>query len=168
MGGTCCTNNDPTTAEDGIVTGDMTVRKDELGIAIKDGFYYPKDESQVQAIVKKANKEGKKVRVLGSGHSARGSILGGNDSYRVRLDKMHDVVSWDEDNMRVTVEAGMILYHNSKRDYSTKTNGLCHQIDQKGWAGMLISILMFPCFFCIVLAFCFTHSVYCKLFNLLF
>lgn len=68
---------------------------------------YPANEQEIAQIILKARHEGRKVRVVGSGHSFS-PLLDTND-YIVSLDRMQGIISVDADKCQATVWAGTKL-----------------------------------------------------------
>jgi D-arabinono-1,4-lactone oxidase len=108
-----------------------------------DGFYHPGSEEEISALIKRANSEGLKVRVHGSGHSVPASIHTGNfkepppgeRDINIRLDKMK-AISFDDEAMQVTVQAGCHLGSDPRHpdQYPRREDSLLYQLDQRGWA----------------------------------
>jgi len=68
---------------------------------------YPDSEDEIVELVKKASKEGKKIRVIGSGHSF--SRIVEIDEILVSLDKMQGIISSDINEQTAIVWAGTKL-----------------------------------------------------------
>lgn len=65
---------------------------------------FPENEDEIISIVHMANEQGKKIRVVGSGHSF--SHLIETNDYILSLDKFRGLIEVDKVNMRVRVKAG--------------------------------------------------------------
>lgn len=106
-----------------------------------DGYYHPADETEVAALILWAGKLKKAIRVRGSAHSVREAIYPGasersgtSEGITLLLDRMI-AVSFDEPNLRVTVQAGCHLGRDpSDAETSTLENGFFKQLHDKGWA----------------------------------
>ena len=117
-----------------------------------DGFYHPASEEELIGLVKKANQEGRLLRVRGSAHSVACAIYTDpctedenhvnketpppGDNLNVMLDKYRAIVNVDEENMLVTVQAGINLGEdpNDPTGTSTLENSLLYQLwNDKGW-----------------------------------
>ena len=108
-----------------------------------DGFYHPADEDEIKALIKLANDKGLVIRVRGSGHSVPASVLtgdfkqppAGERNINLMLDKMN-AVTFDDDNMQVTVQAGCHLGYDPRQpdQYPKLEDSLLYKLDQKGWA----------------------------------
>ena len=72
----------------------------------------PESEEQVASLVKKANSEGKKVRVVGAGHSS--SPLVRTDNYLLSLKHFRGVKDPDHQTCRATVPSGMTVKEAGK------------------------------------------------------
>ena len=68
---------------------------------------FPKNESEVQAIVRQAQKDGRKIRVVGAGHSFTPLIK--TDQLIVSLDELSGIVSVDKEKQQAVVWAGTRL-----------------------------------------------------------
>ncbi|MGI8691347.1 MAG: D-arabinono-1,4-lactone oxidase [Geodermatophilaceae bacterium] len=68
----------------------------------------PRDIGELADLVKAAEREGCRVKAIGSGHSFTG--IGLTDGVQVRLDRLAGVVAADPGTGLVTVEAGMPLH----------------------------------------------------------
>ena len=112
---------------------------------------YPSTEDDIIKLIKRANVENVELRVIGSKHSFAPSIYPDNPTYvisnddgsnvvtkygdiLVSLDNYRRVVDIDKKEMRITVQAGMLLGKNERLKWSKWENGLAHHIDQLGWA----------------------------------
>ncbi|HHH29534.1 MAG TPA: FAD-binding protein [Polyangiaceae bacterium] len=105
-----------------------------------DGFHHPSTQDELRALVRFAHDRGIKLRVMGSGHSVAGAILGagGEDEIRVMLDR-YVAVTWVEehdDYAVVDVQAGC---HLGRAPYdptesSTWASSLNVQLQRKGYA----------------------------------
>ena len=67
-------------------------------------IFYPHTEQQIIDVVLKAKKEGKKIRVVGEGHSF--SQLIETNSFIVSLRAFSGIVKVDNENMTATIKAG--------------------------------------------------------------
>ncbi|KAL2315344.1 D-arabinono-1,4-lactone oxidase [Schizosaccharomyces pombe] len=76
--------------------------------AISMGLRCPKTEEQLREILVDANSNGKKIRVVGAGHSPSDIVC--TSGYLLSLDKMNKVVSFDPDSLSITVQAGIRFY----------------------------------------------------------
>lgn len=70
-------------------------------------FVQPRDEDELRALLQKAQRESRTVKVVGAGHSW--SDIACTDGYQVNLDHMSRVISVDHGRRRVTVQAGIRL-----------------------------------------------------------
>ncbi|MCO4294612.1 FAD-binding protein [Solitalea sp. MAHUQ-68] len=68
------------------------------------GVLFPASEEEIVQIIHKASKEGKKIRMIGSGHSF--SNLVETNDYIVSLDNLRGIISIDKGKQEVTVKAG--------------------------------------------------------------
>lgn len=68
---------------------------------------YPKSEAEVQELVRKANEEGGRIRVVGAGHSF--SALFATDQILVSLDHWTGMLSVDKEKQEAVVKAGTRL-----------------------------------------------------------
>ncbi len=73
----------------------------------------PRSEAEVADIVRAARTEGRRVKVVGAGHSF--SAVAPTDDVLVTLDGMASVVAVDADTGRATVEAGIRLFDLNPR-----------------------------------------------------
>ncbi|KMK76687.1 FAD-binding oxidoreductase [Alkalihalobacillus pseudalcaliphilus] len=69
--------------------------------------FYPESIEDVRTVIKKAKASGKKVRVVGAGHSF--TPLANCDDYLMCLDRLKRIESIDVINQTVTVQAGIRL-----------------------------------------------------------
>ena len=69
----------------------------------------PRNENEIVNLVKAANGENRRVRVVGAGHSFTGLVV--TDDVLVTLDDMTSVVSLERDSGRVKVESGIRLFN---------------------------------------------------------
>jgi D-arabinono-1,4-lactone oxidase len=116
-----------------------------------DGFYHPRTEDEIAALVRLARREGRQVRVCGAAHSvsraifadatqairaARGSALRPNERHLNLLLDQYAGVAFDDPSRRVTVEAGCHLGHDPRDPTGTSTwdSSLLAQLDARGWA----------------------------------
>jgi len=70
-------------------------------------FLRPQTEGEIVDIVKRANVEGKSIRMVGSGHSW--SSIACSDKYLVNLDLYNEIVEIDKEKKQVTVQGGIRL-----------------------------------------------------------
>lgn len=75
-------------------------------------YFLPENTDDVQAIVKRAIAENRKVRVVGAGHSW--SAVAATSDFMVSLDKLNRFVHIDKDALQVTVQGGIRLKHLHK------------------------------------------------------
>src|SRR5262245_40253583 len=105
-----------------------------------DSLLHPADEEEVRHYIVLAGKEGRKIRVRGSGHSVRDAIYADSEGaeargYNLYLDRLNKV-HLDDATKRVTAEAGCHLGHDPSDPARTATieSSLFHQLDRHGWA----------------------------------
>jgi sugar-1,4-lactone oxidase-like protein len=72
-------------------------------------YFLPDSTDDIQAIVKLALAENRKVRVVGAGHSW--SAAAATDVFMVSLDKLNRLVHVDKETLQVTVQGGIRLKH---------------------------------------------------------
>lgn len=70
-------------------------------------YHQPADEAEVIALVQRARREGRRLRVIGGGHSWSAGIA--TDGYLVSLDRLKQIVRIDPLRQQVTVQAGIRL-----------------------------------------------------------
>jgi len=70
-------------------------------------FLRPQTEGEIVDIVKRANVEGKSIRMVGAGHSW--SSIACSDKYLVNLDLYNEIVEIDKEKKQVTVQGGIRL-----------------------------------------------------------
>ncbi len=75
-------------------------------------YFQPKTLSDIAAIVKEAALAGKKIRVVGAGHSW--SAVACTDDYMINLDRCDKVISIDKDKKQIRVQAGIRLKQLNK------------------------------------------------------
>lgn len=75
-------------------------------------LFFPKSIEEVQALVKEASKLGKKIRVVGAGHSFTKLVQ--TNSWLVSLDSLSGIEAIDEKNRTVTVLGGTRLFQIGK------------------------------------------------------
>lgn len=68
----------------------------------------PRNEAEVQQLIRRANEEKKKVRIIGSAHSFM--PLWTTDQLMINLDQYQGIVSIDQELQQATVRAGTKLY----------------------------------------------------------
>ncbi len=114
----------------------------------EDGFYHPKNEAEIIALIQQARAQGQQVRVRGSAHSVAAAVFTSNfqkgmaqaSGFNLMLDQMRKVTflegSATEDSILVAVEAGCNLGQDPHDPSATSTwrNSLFAQIHEKGWA----------------------------------
>lgn len=71
-------------------------------------FIEPESEEEVRALVAEASRTGRRVRVIGAGHSW--TPLCATDGYSVRLDRLNRVHAIDRERGLITVGAGIRLH----------------------------------------------------------
>lgn len=119
-----------------------SITVDPLDVArSSDGFYHPATEHELAGLVTRAHDERKSLRVRGSGHSIAAAIY--SDAYLARLPLAIDVmldrydgVTFDDANLRVTVQAGCHLGYDPRDPTrrSTVEASLVARLDARGWA----------------------------------
>lgn len=104
-----------------------------------DGYFHPRDEAEVRALVRWTRASGRRLRVRGSGHSHAPAIHGAAAPHErwveLMLDRL-DGVAFDDLSMQVTVQAGVHLGLDPRdpTGRSTLANALCPQLHARGWA----------------------------------
>jgi FAD-linked oxidoreductase len=73
----------------------------------------PTSTEQVAAIVSRASADGRRVKVIGAGHSFTATAM--TDGMMLRLGSMDRILEVDRESMRVRVEAGITLHDLSRR-----------------------------------------------------
>jgi L-gulono-1,4-lactone dehydrogenase len=68
---------------------------------------HPRSEEELLAVVRTAGEHGRKVKVVGSGHSFTDIAV--TDGHLVMLDHYRDILHIDTDTYRVTAQAGVVL-----------------------------------------------------------
>jgi L-gulonolactone oxidase len=76
--------------------------------AVAAAVLSPGSTEDVSALVKAAADDGRKVKVVGSGHSF--TAIAATDDQRIHLHRMAGLVAVDRDRRLVTVQAGMPMY----------------------------------------------------------
>ncbi|MEO0341711.1 MAG: FAD-binding protein, partial [Bacteroidota bacterium] len=71
-------------------------------------IHYPESEAAIQSIIQKAAEEGKRIRIIGTGHSF--NPLWVTDQILVNLDKYQGLVDIDSEKNLATVKAGTKLH----------------------------------------------------------
>lgn len=110
---------------------------DYLHPPVDPRFEHPRTEEELLLLVKKARALGVQLRVRGSEHcKPRRAIYTdrGAQHINVQLDRYNQILEWDEERMRVTVQGGCHLGVDPHNPLSTKKNSLLWQLDKKGWA----------------------------------
>jgi len=104
-----------------------------------DGYFHPRSEAEVCALVRWTCATNRGLRVRGSGHSHAPAIHGAarpSDAWvELLLDRL-DGVAFDDAAMQVTAQAGVHLGLDPRdpTGRSTLANALCPQLDARGWA----------------------------------
>jgi FAD/FMN-containing dehydrogenase len=105
----------------------------------RDGCVHPRDEAEVQALVRHALARGRAVRVVGSRHSIAPAIHAtprpGAEPLELCLDLL-DAVEFADSTWQVRVGAGC-RFGLDPRDpagRSRRARGLCAQLEARGWA----------------------------------
>lgn len=101
-----------------------------------DGFYHPCTEEQICALIQRAKREGRSVRVRGSGHSVAAAITSAAPgAINILLDQLA-AISIDREKKQVTAQAGCHLGRDpfDPAGNSTVENSLFYQLDQAGLA----------------------------------
>jgi len=118
------------------------VRSSSLPPRGRDGFYHPASEEELCELIRAARAHRISARVRGSAHSIPQAIY--TDAYRrgqpgeaieIMLDRFA-AIHFDDERKQVTV-AGGSRFARDPRDptgRSSDQNGLCYQLDQRGWA----------------------------------
>jgi sugar-1,4-lactone oxidase-like protein len=75
-------------------------------------YFQPQSESEIIGIVKEAADAGKKIRVVGAGHSWSPVVC--TDDYMINLDFYNSVIRIDKDKRQITVQAGIRLKQLNK------------------------------------------------------
>ncbi len=105
----------------------------------RDGYFHPRSESEVVALVVWTRATGKRLRVRGSGHSYAPAIHGGaqpSDAWvELMLDRL-EALRFDEATMQVTAQAGVHLGVDPRdpTGRSCLDNALCPLLHARGWA----------------------------------
>jgi FAD/FMN-containing dehydrogenase len=101
-----------------------------------DGFYHPTTEAQICALIQRAKREGRKVRVRGSGHSVGAAILAGAPQAIDILLDQYAAVTIDRETKQATAQAGCHLGRDPFDSSGTSTveNSLFYQLDKAGLA----------------------------------
>lgn len=82
---------------------------DEIKFEVpEDKFKTPSSISEVQQIVKQAQQQNEKVRVVGAMHSTTECMVG--RGIVISMAKMNNILTVDEDNMTATVQAGASIH----------------------------------------------------------
>lgn len=74
--------------------------------------FYPESEDEVAALVKKAGRQGKKIRVVGAGHSSTPLVK--TDDYLLSLKHFNGVEAPDRDQKQATVLGGTVIKEAGK------------------------------------------------------
>lgn len=106
----------------------------------QSGFYHPSSEAEICQLIQQANREGRKIRVRGAGHSLAASIYTApdpatSDGINIMLDQ-YAAVTFDDARMQVTAQAGCHLGKDPHDPTGTSTleNSLVYQLERRGWA----------------------------------
>jgi FAD-linked oxidoreductase len=75
---------------------------------VPDEVLRPRSTDEVAAMVSRASADGRRVRVIGAGHSFTAAAM--TDGVLLRLDAMNRILEVDPVSMRVRVEAGISLH----------------------------------------------------------
>jgi L-gulonolactone oxidase len=75
--------------------------------SLSENYFQPASEAEVVELVARAKSEGKKIRVVGTGHSWSAIVCTGE--WLVNLDRLNSIVTIDTESKQVTVQAGMRL-----------------------------------------------------------
>lgn len=96
----------------------------------------PRDVSELAGLVKAAERDGQRIKAIGSGHSF--TAIGVTDGIHVRLDRLADLVHADQATGLVTVQGGMSLQRlNTLLDEHGLALSNLGDIDQQTVAGAL-------------------------------
>ncbi len=104
-----------------------------------DGYFHPRSEAEVVALVRWARASGRRLRVRGSGHSHAPAIHGAprpvDGWVELMLDRL-DGLRFDDTTLQVTAHAGVHLGLDPRdpTGRSTIANALCSQLHARGWA----------------------------------
>jgi D-arabinono-1,4-lactone oxidase len=114
--------------------------RDEPSARGVDGFHHPASEEDLIALVRRAAREGKRLRVRGSAHSVASAIYTGprrgDGHLDVMLDRYAGICGWDVERMQVTVESGCHL-GDDPRDptmLATWERSLLCALEARAWA----------------------------------
>jgi alkyldihydroxyacetonephosphate synthase len=83
-------------------------RRDELAVTLPNRVFWPRDDDEVQAVVRAARVERRAVVPFGAGSGVCGGISPTSTAWVLDVKRMDRVVSLDKERRTVTVEAGMI------------------------------------------------------------
>lgn len=87
----------------------LTNWNDEIKYEVPDDkFKAPNSISEVQAIIKDAAQQNEKIRVIGAMHSTTQCMVG--SGITISMENMAKVLKVDEENMTVTVQAGVAIH----------------------------------------------------------
>lgn len=70
-------------------------------------IYHPRTEAELKDLVDKARKEGRRIRMVGSGHSF--TPIAATDGYMLTLQNMQGLIQLDKDKKQATVWAGTTI-----------------------------------------------------------
>ncbi|MEJ7734628.1 MAG: FAD-binding protein [Polyangiaceae bacterium] len=114
----------------------------------ESGYWHPRSEAEIQALVRHARARGLQVRVRGAAHSVPAAIhtdarLRAGAGLAPRADQalemvldLHAAVVFDDARRRVTVQAGC-RFGADPHDRTGRASlaaGLCAQLEARGWA----------------------------------
>jgi hypothetical protein len=97
---------------------------------------HPEVEADLVELVRLARERKAQLRVRGSMHSVGRAIFTDEDdrNINVQLDRYNQILCWDEERMRVTVQAGIHLGRDPLDSSTSWLNSLNLQLQQRGWA----------------------------------
>jgi alkyldihydroxyacetonephosphate synthase len=83
-------------------------RRDELPVTLPARVFWPRDDEEVQAVIKAARVERRVVVPFGAGSGVCGGISPTSTSWVLDLKRMDRIVALDKERRTVTVEAGIL------------------------------------------------------------
>lgn len=104
-----------------------------------DGYFHPRSEAEVCALVRWTRATKRRLRVRGAGHSHAPAIHGAPqpcDAWvEILLDRL-DQLRFDDESMQVTAQAGVHLGLDPRdpTGRSSLANALCPRLHARGWA----------------------------------
>ncbi len=103
----------------------------------EDGYFHPSNEEEIVALIKRARREGRQLRVRGSAHSVAAAIR--TDAPGQHIDVMLDryrAITFDDARRRVTVQAGCNLGDDPRDPTRTASweSSLLAKLEARGWA----------------------------------